>query len=68
MIIPMDVKKSVGKFNSLEKFRIHNVFVSAIKVSTNNYGYDSSNKILTFPLYMSFLLADAIKNQDENLF
>ena len=30
----------------------------AIKISSNNFGYDKENDVLTIPLYMTFLLAD----------
>ncbi len=57
-VIAIDVKKNKGKLNSLEDFRNCNGKATAIKISSNNYGYDSENDILTIPLYMTFLLAD----------
>jgi len=53
-IVPIDVKKGKGKLNSLTKFKEHNKFDYAVKVSSNNYGYDSNNNIETIPLYMLF--------------
>lgn len=50
-IIPIDVKKSKGKLNSLEKFSEHNKLTYAVKVSKNNYGFDAEKKILTLPFY-----------------
>ena len=50
-LYPIDVKKRKGTLNSLEKFSNHNKFECAIKVSKNNYGYDSAQKLLTIPFY-----------------
>ena len=44
-LYPIDVKKGRGTLNSLEKFSNHNKFEYAIKISKNQYGYDS--QILT---------------------
>ena len=57
-IIPIDVKKNKGKLNSLIDFRNYNGKSLAIKISSNNFGYDKENDVLTIPLYMTFLLAD----------
>ena len=61
-ILPIDVKKSGGKLNSLESFRKSNPKSTAIKISTNNFGYNQENDILTIPLYEVFLLADDLAN------
>ena len=50
-LYPLDVKKSRGTLNSLEKFASHNKFEYAIKVSKNNYGYNPEQKLLTIPFY-----------------
>ena len=50
-LYPIDVKKGRGTLNSLEKFSNHNKFEYAIKVSKNNYGYDSEKRIITIPFY-----------------
>ena len=50
-LYPIDVKKSRGTLNSLEKFSNHNKFEYAIKVSKNNYGYNPTQKLLTIPFY-----------------
>ena len=50
-LYPIDVKKGKGALNSLEKFSNHNKFECAIKVSKNNYGYNSEQKLLTIPFY-----------------
>ena len=50
-LYPIDVKKRKSALNSLEKFSNHNKFECAIKVSKNNYGYNSEQKLLTIPFY-----------------
>ncbi len=50
-LYPIDVKKGKGALNSLKKFANHNKFELAIKVSRNNYGYDTEKKLLTVPFY-----------------
>lgn len=50
-LYPLDVKKGRGTLNSLKKFSNHNKFEYAIKVSKNNYGYNSEQKLLTVPFY-----------------
>lgn len=58
-LYPIDVKKGKGTLNSLEKFASHNKFEYAIKVSKNNYGYNSEQKLLTLPFYfVSFAAKD----------
>ena len=56
-LFPIDVKKKKGSLNSLESFSNHNSYTAAIKVSTNNYGYNSEKKLLTIPFYMFSLAA-----------
>lgn len=50
-LYPIDVKKGKGTLNSLEKFSNHNKFEYAVKVSKNNFGYSSEQKLLTVPFY-----------------
>ncbi len=50
-LYPIDVKKGKGTLNSLQKFKDHNKFEYAIKVSKNNYGFDAEQKLLTVPFY-----------------
>lgn len=58
-IFPIDVKKGKGSLNSLQKFSNHNKFEFMVKISKNNYGYNSENKILTVPFYyISFIASD----------
>ena len=60
-IIPIDVKKSRGKLNSLEEFRQHNKKDVVIKVSSNQCGFDKNNLILTIPFYYFSFFIDALK-------
>ncbi len=67
-IIPIDVKKSRGSLNSLEKFKNHNKLFLAIKISSNNLGYNKESKILTIPFYLvPFILKDLKNNTFNNL-
>lgn len=61
-IIPIDVKKSKGSLSSLKAYKEVNKYPLVIKISSNKYGFDKENKILTIPLYDVFLLVDDIKN------
>ncbi len=64
-IIPIDVKKSNGKLNSLKKYTEHNTLKYAVKVSKNNYGFDEENKILTIPFYfLPFYLKELRKKEE----
>lgn len=60
-IIPIDVKKSKGTLDSLDKFKNHNSFFIAIKISANNLGFDDENKILTIPFYYVPFLLESFK-------
>lgn len=64
-IYPIDVKKGKSSLNSLKKYRDHNSNKIAIKISSNNYGYDKENRILTIPLYQAFLLLDDLSNSKD---
>lgn len=66
-VIPLDVKKSKGTLNSLEKFKNHNKFNYAVKVSANRYGMDENKKILTLPFYDFFLYLKEIKEKNNIL-
>ena len=63
-LIAIDVKKNKGKLNSLDDFRNNNGKNLVIKISSNNYGYDKENDVLTIPLYMTFLLAKDLANNE----
>lgn len=64
-VLPIDVKKSGGKLNSLEAFRKSNPKSIAIKISANNYGFNIEKEILTIPLYEVFLLAEMISKNES---
>ncbi len=70
-IIPIDVKKGRDSLGSLVEFRNHNKNDLAIKISSNQYGYDKTKKILTLPFYyLPFYLDKLCENgylkEDEN--
>ena len=66
-LYPLDVKKGRGTLNSLKKFSNHNKFEYAIKVSKNNYGYNSEQKLLTIPFYfMPFVAKDLADGTFQN--
>lgn len=56
-LYPIDAKKNKGNLGSLEEFRQCNGKCTAIKISSNNFGYDETKDILTIPHYAVFLLA-----------
>lgn len=60
-IIPIDVKKGKDKMTSLEEFRQHNKKDIAIKISSNQYGYDKQFKLLTVPFYYVPFLLDNLQ-------
>lgn len=64
-IIPIDVKKNKGTLNSLEKFKNHNKYNYAVKISTNRYGFNEENRILTLPFYEAFLFFNDLKNKNQ---
>lgn len=61
-LYPVDAKKKSGNLNSLEEFRQYNGKCTAIKISSNNFGYNKENNILTIPHYAVFLLTKDLKN------
>ena len=67
-VIPIDVKKSKGKRNSLDEFKAHNKYKFSIKVSSNNFGYDDESGIVTIPYYALYLLLEELKRREEILF
>ena len=62
-LYPIDVKKKTGNLGSLEEFRNLNGKCTAIKISSNNFGYNEQNDILTIPHYAVFALAEEIKSR-----
>jgi len=61
--IAVDVKKGRKGLKSLEKYRNLNKKHLAVKISENNYDYDSEQKLLTLPLYEAFLFFDDAANE-----
>lgn len=57
-LYPIDVKKKKGSLGSLQEFRELNGKCTAIKISANNFGYNSEQDILTIPHYAVFALAE----------
>lgn len=67
-IIPIDVKKSKGTLDSLDKFKDHNKLFIAIKISDGHLGYDNNKKILNVPFYyVPFLLTTLQKGEINKL-
>ena len=60
-LIPIDVKKGKDSLNSLSEFRIHNKKDLAIKVSSNQYGYDGEKELLTLPFYYVPFYLDSLQ-------
>lgn len=63
-IYPIDVKKSKGGLNSLKEFRDYNGNCTAIKIASQNFGYNAEHDILTIPQYATFLLAEEIAQNE----
>lgn len=59
-VVPIDVKKGKDKLGSLDEFRNHNKTALAIKVSSNQYGYNESKKLLTIPFYYFSFYLDSL--------
>ena len=66
-IIPIDVKKTRGQLNSLNKFKEHNHLEYAIKISENKFGINKENKLITVPFYQAFLLFNDLKEGKDLL-
>ena len=66
-VIPLDVKKGKGQLPSIKKFKEHNEYTYSVKISTNNYGYDKENNILTLPLYMLFAYLNDLKERNSHI-
>lgn len=67
-LYPIDVKKGRGTLNSLEKFSNHNKFKYAIKVSKNNYGFNTEHKLLTIPFYFFPFIAQDLSDGTMDTF
>ena len=60
-LYPIDVKKKNGGLGSLQEFRSLNGNCMAIKISSNNFGFNPERNILTIPHYAAFLLAEDLR-------
>lgn len=67
-IIPIDIKKTKGSLDSLEKYKNHNKLFLAIKITENRFGYDEKNKVLTIPFYYVPFLINTLKKGTLNSF
>lgn len=66
-IVAIDAKRGKNNLNSLEEFRNHNKTDLVIKVSSNQYGYNEDQKLLTLPFYFfSFYLNSLSNNSDSD--
>ena len=66
-IVAIDAKRGKSNLNSLEEFRSHNKTDLVIKVSSNQYGYNETQKLLTLPFYFfSFYLNSLASNSNKD--
>ena len=59
-------KESQRTLNSLSKYKAHNSCQRVIKVSSNNFGIDETQGIMTIPLYMFFMFLNEIKEKQQS--
>ena len=59
-VVVIDAKRGKNKLNSIVEFRNHNKTSLVIKVSSNQYGYDDNQKILTIPFYYFSFFLDSL--------
>ncbi len=60
---PIDAKRGRNSLNSLAEFRSRNKKGLAIKVSSNRFGHNAKDEILTLPFYyFSFYLNELKEN------
>jgi len=65
-IIAIDAKRGKSNLNSLEEFRNHNKTDLIIKVSSNQYGYNEGQKLLTLPFYFFSFYLNSLSNDSDN--
>ena len=65
-IVAIDAKKGKSNLNSLEEFRNHNKTNLIIKVSSNQYGYNEGQKLLTLPFYFFSFYLNSLSNDSDN--
>lgn len=65
-IVAIDAKRGRNSLDSIEEFRNHNKKDLIIKVSSNQYGYDDKQKILTLPFYFFSFYLDSLNDAITN--
>lgn len=65
-IVAIDAKRGKSNLNSLEEFRTHNKTDLVIKVSSNQYGYNDGQKLLTLPFYFFSFYLNSLSNDSDN--
>lgn len=65
-IVAIDAKRGKNNLNSLEEFRNHNKTDLIIKVSSNQYGYNEGQKLLTLPFYFFSFYLNNLSNESDN--
>lgn len=65
-IVAIDAKRGKNNLNSLEEFRNHNKTDLIIKVSSNQYGYNEDQKLLTLPFYFFSFYLNSLSNDPDN--
>ena len=64
-IVAIDAKRGKNNLNSLEEFRKHNKTDLIIKVSSNQYGYNEGQKLLTLPFYFFSFYLNSLSNDSD---
>ena len=65
-IVAIDAKRGKNNLNSLEEFRNHNKTDLIIKVSSNQYGYNEDQKLLTLPFFFFSFYLNSLSNDSDN--
>ena len=65
-IVAIDAKRGKSNLNSLKEFRNHNKTDLIIKVSSNQYGYNEGQKLLTLPFYFFSFYLNSLSNDSDN--
>ena len=65
-IVAIDAKRGKNNLNSLKEFRNHNETDLIIKVSSNQYGYNEDQKLLTLPFYFFSFYLNSLSNDSDN--
>ena len=65
-IVAIDAKRGKSNLNSLEDFRSHNKTDLVIKVSSNQYGYNEAQKLLTLPFYFFSFYLNGLESNSKS--